>query len=79
MNNDKKSDGTARAAVKVIAAMAEAIRDLGTVPAGILYAHVCGTLTIESFENVIGILKGAGLVEEKASHELRWIGPRISA
>ena len=60
------------AGLKAAQAIAEAIRELGRVPAGHLYATVMGTLTLEQFEQITGILKGAGLVEEK-NHELIWI------
>ena len=63
-----------------IRAIGETIRDLsaasplGGVPSGELYAHLMPTLTIEQYTAVIGLLKGAQLVEERA-HLLVWIGP----
>ena len=53
-------------------AIADAIKGLGRVPAGHLYATVMPELTLTQFQQIIGILKGAGLVEEK-NHELIWI------
>jgi hypothetical protein len=64
------------AGVQAIAAVAEAIRGLGEVPSGTLYAHVCGTLSLDAYRRVIGILKRAGLVSEE-NHLLRWVGPKI--
>ena len=63
-------------AVKAVAAVAEAIRELGQVPSGHLYAQLCGTLTIGTYESILGILKRAELVSEQGSM-LRWVGPVI--
>jgi DNA-binding ferritin-like protein len=65
------------AAFAVVAAMAEAIRELGTVPSGTLYAQVMGKLDIHQYESVIKTLVNTGLVEETSAHELRWIGPTL--
>jgi hypothetical protein len=64
-----------RAALEVTRAVAEAIRDLGEVPSGHLYARLLGTLSLEQYEAIIGVLKRTRLVEEDSSHVLRWIGP----
>lgn len=55
-------------------AVAETIREVGSVPAGVLYANVVDYLSLEDFQRVVAILKGAGLVEED-SHVLTWVGP----
>ena len=59
----------AGALVMATAALAEAIRDLGSVPSGNLYARVMSHVSIEQYDWAIERLKGAGLVAEKA-HEL---------
>jgi hypothetical protein len=64
------------AGVQAVAAIAEAIRGLGEVPSGKLYALVCGTLSLEAYERTVGLLKRAGLVEER-NHLLTWVGPKI--
>lgn len=64
------------AGVQAVAAIAEAIRGLGEVPNGHLYAQVCGTLSLETYGRILGILKGAGLVSEDGNL-LRWVGPKI--
>lgn len=65
-------------AVHACGALAEAIRTLGRIPSGHLYAQVMGAMTFESFTCAIGTLKRAGLVREVA-HELTWIGPVVPA
>lgn len=73
MERAKLSTEKARAALAVVAAVAEVIRELGTVPSGDLYARVMGHISLEEYEKLIGILKGTGLVSESA-HQLKWIG-----
>lgn len=51
----------------------EAIRGVGRVPSGHLYAQVMGKMTLEQYERVIGILKGTKLIKEE-SNDLIWIG-----
>jgi hypothetical protein len=63
------------AAVRVAHAIAEAIRNLGEVPSGHLYARVMGVMDLRQYEQVIDLLIDARLVEREPSHLLRWIGP----
>ena len=66
----------AKAAVAVVAAVGEAIRGLGSVPSGHLYAQLMGKMNLDQYNQVIGILKRAGLVSE-SFHELKWVGPEV--
>lgn len=68
------SRANASAAVSVMAALAEAIRALGSVPSGTLYAQVMGSLSLDQYRVALDILTGAGLVRVK-SDEITWIGP----
>jgi hypothetical protein len=63
------------AMLQVILAVAEAIRDLGEVPSGHLYARLMGHMTIGTYEGIIGALQGSGLVTEE-NHLLTWAGPK---
>ncbi len=65
------------AAVGIIAALAEAIRELGSVPSGHLYAQVMGSIDLDTYTRSLDILKGAGLIEVK-SDVIRWIGPKFN-
>ena len=60
--------------IQIIAALAEAIRGLGSVPSGHLYAYVMGGMTFPQYRRAIEVLKGAGLVKDEG-HLLTWIGP----
>lgn len=61
-------------AVAVVYAVAEAIRDLGQIPNGHLYAQLCGHMSFDQYSKVIAILKRTGAIDE-SHHVLRWIGP----
>ena len=74
MNNPTAKEVTA--VIQVVAALAESIRELGSVPSGVLYANVCGHLSMSMYERVIQTLKNAGLVSE-SGHVLTWIGGDI--
>ena len=63
-----------KAALGIIQAVAEAIRELGEVPSGHLYANLMGQLSLEQYEHILGILKGAGLVRQSNAHLLTWVG-----
>ena len=65
-------------AVQVLGVMAEAIRELGEIPSGHLYAMTMGSFeSVQAFEAAVRVLKGAGLVSEEG-HVLRWSGLAIS-
>lgn len=55
-------------------AISEAIRALGSVPSGKLYASVMGVMSLEQFNKVVDILKEAGVVRESQQHLLTWEG-----
>ena len=66
-----------KAAFGILQAVAEAIREPGEVPSGHLYASLMSKLSLAQFDQVLGILKGAGLVRESNAHLLTWIGPAL--
>lgn len=70
--NLKQEDVTS--AIKICAAVAEAIRELGEVPSGHLYARLMEFVDIHQYDAVINTLIRAQLVERK-NHLLRWVGP----
>jgi hypothetical protein len=52
-----------------------AIRDLGSVPSGHLYAQLMGILTLDQYNAIIDALKSAKMVSE-SGYLLTWIGPK---
>lgn len=63
-----------KAGLEVLKALADCIRELGSVPSGELYARVMGTLTLDQYMSCIQTLKRTGLVKE-SGHLLTWIEP----
>ena len=59
----------------ITAIVADAIRELGEVPSGELYAHLMGVLNIEQYNGIIAVLKQSGLVSE-SRHMLTWNGKK---
>lgn len=64
-----------KAATLAALALGETIRECGRVPSGHLYAAVMGHMSLSCYQQLIGVLKNAGMVREE-SHELIWCGPR---
>lgn len=63
-----------QAALKIYKAVGDAIRELGEVPSGHLYAHVCGVLRFDEYQTIISQLEDAGLITVDGSHLIRWVG-----
>lgn len=69
------------AALEIYKAVAEAIRDLsaesplGGVPAGELYAMLCGRMTLATFDSMTDSMERAGLISKK-NFLLRWTADR---
>jgi hypothetical protein len=61
------------ATIRIVSALGQAIRDLGSVPSGHLYASVMGSLNLSEYQAAIGILIQAKLVEDR-HHLLVWVG-----
>ena len=73
MTNTSKSKLSA--ALNIVQAIAETIRELGEVPSGELYARLMGKIDLSDYEEIIRILKETGLVTETPGHLLRWNEP----
>ena len=65
--------GQILAAVETTKAVAEAIRELGSVSDGTLYAGVMSHLDLKQYRAIIEILVQAGLITN-TNHRLVWIG-----
>lgn len=64
----------ANALVNAGLALAECIREIGSVPNGHLYARVMEHLSFETYSYLIDQLKKANLIREE-NYLLIWIGP----
>jgi hypothetical protein len=69
----ERNEEAVKGAVKIIAAIGDAVRDLKSVPEGVLYAHVCGHMSLDAFNGAIKFLVKSSLVR-KDNHVLVWIG-----
>ena len=54
-----------KAHAQAILAIGDCIKELGGVPSGHLYARLMGSMSLESYQSIIGILKSAGIVKEE--------------
>ena len=68
-----KTDLQVKAFIAMAEALGEAIKGLGSVPSGHLFAHVMGVMSLETYEKIINLLISAGHVK-KSGHVLTWIG-----
>lgn len=57
-------------------AIAEALRELKSVPNGEFYARVMSFMDVHEYNAIIASLKTIKLIDEHA-HVLTWIGPRL--
>lgn len=62
--------------IDLVKTVADVIHNAGELPSGTLYAMLMGCMDLRSYNNVIGILKRTGLVQER-SFLLTWTGPRF--
>ncbi len=60
------------AAFKVALAVTEAIRELGSVPKGHLYANMMSHLSLEQFDSLIRLLVNQKLISEQ-NDRLTWV------
>lgn len=49
------------AALEIAKAIGDAIKELGSVPAGHLYARLMGKMTLQTFDSCIGLLVRSGV------------------
>ena len=71
----EQSKKQATAAIQITLAVGDAIKALGSIPSGHLYARLMDRMSLETYEKIIGVLKNTGLVKE-SGNLLTWIGPK---
>ena len=69
----------ALASVRVVGAIADAIRELGSVPSGHLYARLMGHMSLATYHTIISNIASTGLIRVDGNHLLVWSGPNGSA
>ncbi len=71
---EKITSDQIRAALELMRAVIEAVRDAGRIPEGTIYAALCGSLSHSAFESMMARILGTGLVRREPSHLLVWVG-----
>lgn len=61
------------AMINAAQAIAAAIKDLGSVPSGHLYANVAGHMGLSQYTQIINLLKAGKMITE-SNHVLTWVG-----
>lgn len=67
-----------KAGLALLMAVAETVREAGSVPSGTVYAAVMGKVDFVGYCSMLNILKNAGLVAE-SGNVLTWTGPQPEA
>jgi len=68
----------ATAALDILRGVADIIQEAGEIPSGHLYgALMAKGMSLETYHQLIALLKHSGLIEEDPSCLLRWVGPEI--
>jgi len=62
------------AAVAIVRAIADVIRELDKVPSGTLYAMLMDKFTLDEYNLMIDMMIKHGWVKRSGSHMLTWIG-----
>jgi hypothetical protein len=52
-------------AINAIKSVADCIKELGQVPNGVLYSQLMGVMSLNQYEQIIGILSRAGVIENR--------------
>ena len=63
------------AVIETVKTIGMAIKELGSVPSGHLYAQLCGHMSLETYNFCISKLKEAKVIEEK-NYLLTWIAKK---
>jgi hypothetical protein len=63
-----------KAALGMIKAIADAIKELKSVPSGNLYAQICSKVELTTYEKIINTLKRSGLITVDRHHMITWTG-----
>lgn len=61
------------AALDILKAVADALKELGSVPSGEFYARLCGKFNLQTYTKIIDTLKRAGLIKVEG-HLITWVG-----
>jgi len=69
----------AHASIRIVGAIADAVRELGSVPSGHLYAQLMGRMSLATYQSIISNIASTGLIRVDGNHLLVWTGPNGAA
>jgi len=74
MTNNTNANWQAQknAMIQAVFAVRDAIKELGEVPSGHLYAQLMGHMSLDTYNQIISLLKKSGKVTE-SGNLLRWV------
>ena len=70
MNEEQKI----KAAVEIMKAVASAVKELGSIPSGHLYAQLIGKMSLDSYEKMTGALERMGVIRIDGNHLITYTG-----
>jgi phosphoribosylamine-glycine ligase len=62
-----------KAAVQIMKAVAEAIKEAGSIPSGHLYAQLMGKMSLGSYEKMIDAMQRMGIIRVE-DHLITYVG-----
>lgn len=62
-----------QAVIETVKAVNDAIKELGTIPSGLLYAHLMGVMDIHTYNRIIELLQRAGTIKVR-NHLITYCG-----
>jgi len=72
MLTEKQYQAQVNAVIQAVFAVRDAIKELGEVPSGHLYAQLMGDMSLDTYNQIISLLKKSGKVTE-SGHLLKWV------
>lgn len=62
-----------KAGLRILRVLADAIKELGQVPSGVLYARISDLMSLDNYNGAIRLLEQAKMIEVK-NHVIHWKG-----
>ncbi len=70
--NTETTKAQVNAAMQIVLAIADTIKEVKEVPSGHLYARLMGKLTLEDYNGIIRLLINSGVISLDGNHVIRW-------
>jgi hypothetical protein len=70
--NEMPTTSEVSSAINAIKAVADCIQELGQVPNGVLYSQLMGVMSLNQYNQIIGILERSGVIENR-NNVLVWV------